>query len=527
MKGLSQRKVKKIEKTLNNDRSYKRVVYNRFFVFAISVLVQIAVYVLALVLVEYGASVAVQFVFGIASVVTVIWLINRTDRPQSRIAWIILILVFPVVGISMYLSFGDGRPTRKMNKKLQAVKKERTECLKQMDQASRAIEKGGRYFSVCNYLSKVARYPSYVDGNVEYYPTGAEGFKKMMEAIESAEKFILVEYFIVSAGEVWDTLREALLKKANEGVKIRFIYDDFGSLLQLPPHYAKYFESLHENVKCLAFNPVVPIFAVRMNNRDHRKILVVDGKVAFTGGLNLADEYVGKKIRFGNWKDSVIKVTGGAVNSFTAMFFDLWNAFYTEKEELNEYLVAPNDQETGSLVTPYDDSPLDKLSTGETVYLDLINAAQKYVYIFTPYLILDDIMRLALCAAAARGVDVRIVTPGIPDKKTAYRLTRANYEMLLKSGVKIYEYTPGFIHSKSMLCDGEVAVVGTINLDYRSLYLHFENAVLFSDETAIAALKKDCEETFAISRLRTLESVKRGVFGRLFDSVLRLFETIF
>jgi cardiolipin synthase len=276
----------------------------------------------------------------------------------------------------------------------------------------------------------------------------------------------------------------------------------------------------------MAFNQITPLIAVRMNNRDHRKIIVVDGKTAFTGGINLADEYINEKRRFGYWKDSGVQITGNAVNSFTGMFFYLWNAFRKDKADVCRYLTAPKKVDEGIRIQPYDDSPLDKMSVGESVYVDMIHRAARSVWIFTPYLLLDDYMRAALCMAAMRGVDVRIVTPGIPDKKTTYRLTRANYAVLMRAGVKIYEYTPGFIHAKSMLCDGEYAVVGTINLDYRSLYLHFENAVYFSGCGAVADLKKDCEETFAVSKLCTLNDPKRTLLGRWVDAVLRLFETL-
>jgi cardiolipin synthase len=330
---------------------------------------------------------------------------------------------------------------------------------------------------------------------------------------------------------MWNSICKLLVEKAMQGVQVRIIYDDFGCMMTLPPKYDRYLESLHENIKCMTFNEIVPIFAVRMNNRDHRKILVIDGKVGFTGGVNLADEYIAELPRFGYWKDTGLRITGGAVNSFIKMFFYMWNAFRQDKENLADYLVPtegeqPLPSETSLRIQPYDDSPLDNLSIGENVYSDMINRAEKYVYIFTPYLILDDFMRKSLCQAALRGVDVRIVTPGVPDKKTVYRLTRANYSVLMKAGVKIYEYTPGFIHAKSMLCDDEQAVVGTINLDYRSLYLHFENAVYFKDCAAIAELKRDCEETFAMSTLCTPENTKRNVFVRARDSILRLFETL-
>ncbi|MBQ8657569.1 MAG: cardiolipin synthase [Clostridia bacterium] len=527
MKKFSQRKREKIERTVANDRSYKLVVYNRFFVFAISVLVQITSYVLLLFVLDEASSAIVRGLFSIASIIFVVYIINKHDRLTGKLPWIILILIFPFVGIIMYLSFGEGKPTRKMHAKIQAAKELRKDLLAQSAEATNAVAEGPRNLAVSNYLTTVAGYPAYADGTVEYYPTGEQTFEGIKTALRSAEKFILMEYFILSGGELWKELRTILLEKAERGVKIFILYDDFGSLFSLPPKYAKYLESMHPNIKCHAFNRVIPVFALRLNNRDHRKILVVDGKVAFTGGVNIADEYVGKKIRFGYWKDSGIKITGSAVNSFTAMFLDLWNAFCKEKEDPKEYMLVQKGAPTSAIIQPYDDSPLDKISAGEAVYSDLINGAKKRVWIFTPYLILDDYMRAALCHASLRGVDVRIVTPGIPDKKISYRLTRANYELLLESGVKIYEYTPGFIHSKSMLCDDEAAVVGTINLDYRSLYHHFENAVLFSDRAALKALERDCEETFAVSRLCSLDNPKRGVVGRFFDAILRLFETLF
>ena len=527
MKKVSERKRKWIERTVANDRSYKLVVYNRFFVFAISVLVQITAYILLLLVLDEASSAIVRSLFSMAAVVFVVGIINRADRLTGKLSWIILILLFPFVGIIMYLSFGNGKPTRKMHAKIETAKELRKDCLTQTDEATKAVEESHRAFVVSKYLTNVAGYPAYTDGNVEYYPTGEQTFEEIKRALKGAEKFILMEYFILSGGELWKELRTILLEKAEQGVQIRILYDDFGSLFSLPPKYAEYLESIHKNIKCHAFNRVVPVFAVRLNNRDHRKILVVDGKVAFTGGVNIADEYVNQKLRFGHWKDSGIKITGNAVNAFTVMFFDLWNAFRKDKEPVQDFLVSSPNTKGAGLIQPYDDSPLDKTPTGEAVYSDLINAARKRVWIFTPYLILDDYMRETLCYAALRGVDVRIVTPGIPDKKAIYRLTRANYGLLMKAGVKIYEYTPGFIHSKSMLCDDEAAVVGTINLDYRSLYHHFENAVLFSTPSAIQALERDCEETFSVSRLCSAENPKRGVFGKLFDSILRLFETLF
>ena len=535
MKKLSARKKRWIERTVANDRSYKVFLYNRFFTFLFLVLSQLVAFgVLVYLLVYYSkAALALQTALFIFQILIVLSIINHHDRPSSRLNWIILILIVPIFGVPMYVMNGRGRPTRRMNKKIHAAKAEIAKALEEKYGKAEIPEAKTRGEAVSRYLTAVAKYPAFQDGTVQYYKSGEEMFPDMLAEIEKAEKFILVEYFIIAHGLMWGTIKKALLAKAMQGVQIRIIYDDFGCMMTLPPNYERYMESLHENIKCMTFNTVVPLFAVRMNHRDHRKMLVIDGKVAFTGGINLADEYIAQKERFGYWKDTGLKITGDSVRSFTEMFFYLWNAFRKDKEDIKNYLLPPSEKTVETplknpdfCVQPYDDSPLDRLSTGEAVYLDVINRATKYVWIFTPYLILDDILRAALCQAAMRGVDVRIVTPGIPDKAMVYRLTRANYGLLMKAGVRIYEYTPGFIHAKSMLCDDECAVVGTINLDYRSLYHHFENAVYFSGCEAVADLKRDCEETFALSRECTAENTKRSVVGRWIDSVLRVFETL-
>ncbi len=530
MKKLSERKKRWIERTVANDRSYKVFLYNRFFTFLCMVLLQLVSFgILGYLLVYHSqAALALQITLFILELIIILSIINHHDRPSSRLNWVILILMVPVFGVPMYLMNGRGRPTRKMNKKIHAAKAEIAKTVEERYGKAEIFEPKTRGEAISRYLAVLGNYPAFRSGTVEYYESGEKMFPDMLEEIKKAEKFILVEYFIIAHGVMWSAIRKALIEKAMQGVQIRIIYDDFGCMMTLPPNYEKYMESLHENIKCMTFNTVVPLFAVRMNNRDHRKMLVIDGKVAFTGGINLADEYIAEKERFGYWKDTGLKLTGDSVRSFTQMFFYLWNAFRKEKEDVGEYLLPPCKQVENPdfCVQPYDDSPLDRLSTGEAVYVDLINRATKYVWIFTPYLILDDILRAALCQAAMRGVDVRIVTPGIPDKAMVYRLTRANYAPLMKAGVRIYEYTPGFIHAKSMLCDDECAVVGTINLDYRSLYHHFENAVYFSGCDAVADLKRDCEETFAISRECTPENTKRSMLGRLTDSVLRVFETL-
>ncbi len=530
MKKLSERKKRWIERTLSNNRSYKLYLYNRFFLFLLLVLAQLAGYIWLWYLFAYrtAAGVIVQMATSVLSWVVVLRLINKNDRPSTKLNWILVILLAPIFGLPAYLLYGEGRPTRKMKRKIRKAKEENERVFKEIYGEPTPLEIQSRKDMVGKYLQDYAEYPPFHDGDLTYYPSGEKMFPAMLEEIEKAEKYILLQYFIVAPGKMWQEILKRLLEKAALGVQIRIIYDDFGCMMTLPPKYDLYLESLHENIRCMTFNEVIPVFEVRMNNRDHRKVLVIDGKVAFTGGINIADEYVAEIRRFGYWKDTGVKITGGAVRSFIKIFFSVWNAFRTDKEDLHAYLPPSfcQKEEKEQVIQPYDDSPLDGISVGETVYLDMLNSATRYAYIFTPYLILDDSMRTALCMAAMRGVDVRIVTPGIPDKKTVYRLTRANYSILMKAGVKIYEYTPGFIHAKSMLCDDERAVVGTINLDYRSLYLHFENAVYFQDCAAISHLKRDCEETFSVSTLCTPENTKRGVIGRIIDSFLRLFETL-
>lgn len=533
MKKLSARKKKWIERTVKNDRSYKVFLYNRFFIFLLLVLLQLVAYGLLLITFVYSSKWALilQLTVAALELIFVLRVINKNDKPSTKLNWLLLILIVPVFGVPLYLWNGEGRPTRKMRRKILKSKKENDEALTRVYGMREEPKVISRADAVTRYLSTHAGYPVFYDGDVQYYKSGEEMFPDMLAALKGAKKFILLEYFIIGHGRMWNEILQTVLEKANEGVKVRIIYDDFGCMMNLPPKYDRYLESLHENIKCMTFNNVVPFFSMRMNNRDHRKLLVIDGSVGFTGGINLADEYINEKRRFGYWKDTGVKLQGESVRSFVQMFFYLWNAFRLDKENVGEYLPAASETQktadsTSLRVQPYDDSPLDNVSAGEAAYMDVINRAGKYLYVFTPYLILDDAMRSALCQAAARGVDVRIVTPGTPDKKMIFRLTRANYGILMKAGVKIYEYTPGFIHAKSVVSDDECAIVGTINFDYRSLYHHFENAVYFSGCSAVLDVKRDCEETFAVSKLCTSENTKRGLCGRLIDSLLRVFETL-
>ena len=530
MAQLTEKQKKWVERTAHNSRVYRRILYNRMFTFALAVLLQTITFAYFFYAITYHShwSIAVQTLLFVLEIVSVLYILNAHERPSSKLNWIILILLAPVFGIPMYAMNGRGRPAEKMKNKMLSAQKQVEEAFEKRYGALSQPTAENRKTALSSYLTKYARYPEFQNGTVTYYGDGEAMFAAMKEQLQKAEKFILLEYFIIAHGRMWKEIFQILLEKAVQGVQIRIIYDDFGCMLTLQPRYERYLNSLHENIRCIKFNKVVPFLALRMNHRDHKKILVIDGKVGFTGGINLADEYINEKPRFGHWKDSGVKITGDSVQSLTKSFFKIWQACGKETLPLDFFLPDNQqaDKQNGLCIQPYDDSPLDGISIGASVYEDIIYRAEKYVWIFTPYLVLDEQIRGALCFAAARGVDVRIVTPGIPDKKTVFRLTRANYAMLLNAGVRVYEYTPGFIHAKSMLSDDDAAVVGTINLDYRSLYYHFENAVYFTDKQAIADLKKDCEQTFSICKERTIENTKRCLLGRLFDSILRVFETM-
>ena len=549
MKQMSERRKRRTEKILYRNRKAKVIIYNRIFLTALAMLLQIALFTGALILLYSGNSyfaTLLLFATNLAGFAMILHILNRNDRPSDKLNWIIVILVLPVFGVPMFFLYGDGRPTKKMNRKILAQRQKNFALLPpppsvRNPHAAESIERG-ESDGISKYLADFASSPPSFDGEATYFSSGRQTFDAIMAAVRSAKKFILAEYFIISPGNTWSTFLQALVEKAQEGVAVRLIFDNAGCLKSLPPKYDKYVESLHPNIKCLTFNPISPVFTVRINNRDHRKQIIVDGETAFTGGINLADEYVGDIIRFGDWKDSGLQLKGSAVNTFIMMFFNVWNAFRADKDDISAFYnhSIADSQTTGILqkasaapayaapfMQPYDDSPLDKENVSATVYLDIINRARRYLWIYTPYLVPDDRMRTAFCSAAKRGVDVRIVVPGIPDKKLTYRLTKANFPPLFKAGVKLYIYTPGFIHAKSMLSDDRFAVVGTINLDYRSLYLNFENAVYFSDSKVADELKNDCLTTFPKCREVNEKDLKKGWLGTLADSLLRVFETLF
>ena len=458
------------------------------------------------------------------SLLITLGIINSKSNPAYKIVWLIPILLFPVFGGLVYLLFGSDRTGRYLRKKLQGIGTEMDNVIGEAHRRSGAEQLPPDAANQSRYISHCAYCPPYQNTTTEYLPLGEVKFERMVEELKKAKHYIFLEYFIIQEGKMWNTILDILRQKAAEGVDVRVIYDDMGCIMILPTGYDKTLEQM--GIKCRIFNPFVPILSSRFNTRDHRKICVIDGNVGFTGGINLADEYINAYEKHGHWKDTSILLKGEAVFNLTVMFLSMWDYLdgTTGKTDYSRYYPTVWDENAKGYVQPFADNPLDDEAVGETVYLNLINKAKRYVYITTSYLILSSEMLTALTSAAKCGVDVRIITPHVPDKWYVHAVSRSHYQPLIEAGVKIYEYTPGFIHAKTFVVDDDYAVVGTINLDYRSLYLHFECAVWMYQTPSVAQVRDDFFKTQQISQEITLEECKSLSFPRrLGRSVLRVF----
>lgn len=494
-------------------------VFSRTVVTALLIVIQVA-WLVALLLQLGNSLPAIQTALRILSLVAILFVIKSDMNPSYKIGWILLIAVLPILGGLMYVIFGNKRPTKNMREMLRAQLEKSAEYLGTQESITGELDGGAA--GLFKYLEGSAGYPTAKNTTVRYYRVGEEMYADLLPELEKAEKFIFLEYFIIRPGEMWDGVLEILKRKAAAGVDVRIIYDDMGCIDILPANYNATLEGC--GIRTMAFNRFVPAVSLVMNNRDHRKITVIDGKVGFTGGINISDEYINVKERFGHWKDTGLMLKGPGVFNLTLMFLEMWNAFNKDGDGYAEF-IPDSFEECGSAddgyVLSFSDNPLDNESVGESVYTDMLYQAKNYIYITTPYLAIDSELQTALCMAAKRGVDVRMITPGIPDKKLVYRLTRSYYPTLLRAGVKIYEYTPGFIHAKSFVCDDKLCVVGTINMDYRSLYLHFECGTLMYNNPEIKQVKKDDLDTMEKCRKVELSDMKTNFLGELFDSFLR------
>lgn len=461
----------------------------------------------------------------------VVYEMNRQKNPAFQMSWLVLFALAPAFAILLYLLVQTDYPSKRISKRLGYIIKTTNRHLPQMPDAARALEEQEpRLGSLAGYLRESCGFPVYQNTAVKYYSLGDFMFEDLKRDLCSAKKFIFLEFFMIHHGIMWSSIHEILKEKVNQGVEVRLMYDGMGGrLCMLPGDYYKTLEE--EGIQCRVFSPVYPLLSTAQNNRDHRKIVVVDGEIAYTGGINLGDEYINRLERFGHWKDTAVRLTGDAVDSFSMMFLQMWNAADKKggfrEEEYLSYLsgiTGRKPQQAEGFVLPYGDSPLDNEATGERVYLDLLNTAQRYVHVMTPYLVPSSEMRETLKFTAKRGVDVILLLPHIPDKRYMYALARTYYPELIRAGVKIYEYLPGFVHSKLSVSDDTRAVVGTINHDFRSLYLHYECAALMIDSPCVADVEQDFMETLKLSHRVTLaDCMKISVISRIFGYLLRLF----
>ncbi len=441
-------------------------------------------------------------------------LINRPMNTSARQTWLILVMLAPILGTVLYLYVDMDFGHRVVRKELERVDKRTTDALPFPHVSAAALSQTDPTAAgLSKYLYDHGNFPIYSNTSVAYYPGGEEAIEALLTELEQAEKFIFMEFFIIREGVVWESVLEILKRKVAQGVEVRVMYDGTNAVFNLPYRYPEKLKAM--GIQCKMFSPLRPLISTHYNNRDHRKIVVIDGKVAFTGGVNLSDEYVNITHPHGYWKDNGIILKGEAVRSFTLMFLKMWNVF-ERNAKYDVYLNIPYEriENPQGFVIPYADSPFDGERVGETVYLDIINRARRYVHIMTPYLIIDAEMTQALTTAAKRGVDVRLILPHIPDKKSAFALAHTHYHELLDAGVRIYEFIPGFVHAKTFVSDDLKAVVGTINLDYRSLYLHFECAAYLLNMPAVAHVEEDYQRTLKECKQITVDILSKDSFGR-------------
>ena len=500
-----------------------KIIFSRTALVAVLLLFQIGLMVATITTIEqYAFSVYVGFI--VLSMIVIIYIINRKENPAFKMSLILFVTFIPIVGTVFYIFMQIQPGTRYIGKRLFVLGEKTKPYMVQNDKIIEdlRISKPANA-NLAHYLSKQVGFPVHRNTKVTYFRVGEEKFEELKRQLESAKYYIFMEYFIVEEGIMWDSILEILKRKVEEGVEVRFMYDGMCSIVLLPYKYPKKLEEM--GIRCKMFSPIKPVLSTHQNNRDHRKICVIDGQVAFTGGINLADEYINEKERFGHWKDTAVMLQGEAVQNFTMMFLQMWNVTEKKEENFEKYLTPKSKEFRRELgyVLPYGDSPYDNENIGEQVYFHILNHAKKYVHIMTPYLILDNEMVTNLTYAAKCGIEVIIIMPHIPDKWYAFVLAKTYYEELINAGVQIYEYTPGFVHAKVFVSDDDTATVGTINLDYRSLYLHFECGTFIYNNQVVRDIEKDFQDTLKKCQRVTITDLRmRGVIETVAGRVLRL-----
>ncbi|MCP9057370.1 cardiolipin synthase [Streptococcus infantis] len=503
-------------------RKFRLLMSKYGFSIAIILIELFVIFGIILYMSQIAPLVWVSLVF-LVSVATVIAIVNRSMSPESKVTWLIVTFV-PVFGPLLYLMFGERRLSKKELKQLQELNSIAFHENNGRQLHLQLQETDKSAYGIINALLHMdSNAEVYDQTDSQFFASGEEMWQQMLKDLKRAEKFIFLEYYIVEEGLMWDSMLEILEEKAAQGVEVKMLYDDIGCMVTLPGDYTVYLRS--KGIDAHKFNKVIPRMTVAYNNRDHRKILVIDGQISYTGGINLADEYINHIERFGHWKDSGIRIDGPATQAFTRLFLMNWYINRGEISDFDQYHLENQTRSGSGLCIPYGSGPkpIYQMKVGKIVYQKLINQAEDFVYITTPYLIIDYDLTEDIKNAAMRGVDVRIVTPHIPDKKLIQLVTRGAYPDLLSAGVRIFEYTPGFIHSKQMIVDDRFAAVGTINLDYRSLVHHYENAVLLYKTESIADIRKDFEEIFEQSQEIFSDTINPTWYQMMIKEVTQLF----
>lgn len=504
-----------------------RKFFTRRMLVALMLIIQIAFF-LYIILSGSATSNVLDIMFRAISIIVSVHIISSKKKGAFKLTWVFLLLLFPVFGGMFYVTFYFQTEKRRFIGRSNTIDATTSPLLYLPGSAyeDAISDSSNRHINQIRYLQSFANYPVYDQSKVKFLPSGESMHAEILQELEKAQKYIFLEFFIINDGKMWGSILDVLKRKAKQGVDVRLIFDDMGCFFRLPQNYPS--ELKRFGIKSVSFNKFRPVMTVDQNNRDHRKIIVIDGKTAFTGGVNLADEYINELegARYGHWKDSGVVLHGKAAWSFTVIFLRMWALASGTQEDYSPLYPWHNEKctvESDGLVLPYADSPIDDENVGEHVYLQIIETAQSYVYISTPYLIVDGSMISALCLAAKSGVDVRIVTPLRWDKRLVHMTTRSYYRELIRAGVKIYEYSKGFVHSKTMVSDDCVATVGTTNLDFRSLYLHYECGVWLYKCNAVSEVKKDFLDTLEQCREITEKDCHKNLFSLLVQDFLRIF----
>ena len=502
------------------DKKWLLELLNRRVIIALLIIAQFA-FLSYLIISSSRLSQSISAVFSALSILVALHIVSKKGQGAYKLSWMFLVLAFPLLGGFLYLFFNLQASRRIASKRSQRADRRMAQYLSlPKSTLDEAKSRYPQYSKQIGYLQNTVGFPVYDKTTTRYLSPGEEFLPALLEELEKAQKYIFLEFFIIEEGEMWGSILEVLKRKAQEGVRVRILYDDIGCFLLLEKDYVEKLKAF--GIEAAVFNPFKPVLSAVQNNRDHRKIVSIDGRVAFTGGINLADEYINAYEKHGYWKDSAIMLSGKGAWSLTLIFLQNWALVTGAEDDIPAFF--PNfEDETDGFVQPYADSPLDSEPVSQEVYMQMIHDAKRTLYIMTPYLIIDDNMVSALVLSAKSGVDVRIITPKVWDKKAVHMTTRSYYPELVKGGVRVYEYTPGFIHSKIMLIDDEVASIGTVNLDFRSLYLHFECGVKLYGSSAVNSIKEDFLKTLERSEEISGKDIKNGFLRRLFRDILRLF----